>query len=424
MKSLFHKKSSLIVWLLVLIFAAAPPAYNAIRLHTTLPDNLVLTQGGDCKIEIGNLVTSDTLRPGSAKAINTNNEALAQAQGPQLTLNTKNAGSYDVRLNLLGVLPVKTIQVNVVEKNRVIPCGNTVGIKINTKGVLVVGISFVEDENQVKHSPAKDAGLKAGDVILKVDETPVKNAQHFGSLIQAKKGEPVTVEYVRDQQVSKTQLSAIFSDGSYKIGAWVRDSTAGIGTVTFIKPDTNVFAALGHGISDTDTGQLLKVANGGITHCQITSVIFADKGAPGELKGVFSDNDIGSILENSPVGLYGKGKLENFPNHEPVEIATRFETRTGSAQMLCSIDSDKVEAYDIEIEKVMTSSSDGKGMIIKVVDPRLLAKTGGIVQGMSGSPIMQGGKLVGAVTHVFVNDPTRGYGIFVELMMDKAYQYG
>ncbi len=421
---MFRKKINVIGLLVTVILVLVPPAYSAIRLHTMLPDNLLLTKGEDCKIEIGNLVTGNTLRSGSAKTVNTTKQALAHTQGTQLLLNAQNTGKYDVRLNFMGIVPVKTMQVDVVETNRVIPCGNTVGIKIHTSGVLIVGISFVQDENEAKHTPARNAGLKSGDVITQVGDTAVKNTDHFSQLIQNTKGEPVSIEYVRDQQRFQTELMAEANEGAYKIGAWVRDSTAGIGTVTFYKPDTKVYAALGHGISDVDTGQLLKVADGSITKCSISSVTEGTAGAPGELKGVFADNDIGNILENSSVGLYGKGDRQSFPKNEPAEIATRFEVKAGDAKILSSIDGNTVESYDIKIEKVMTASGDGKGMIIRITDPKLLEKTGGIVQGMSGSPIMQGGRIVGAVTHVFVNDPTRGYGIFIELMMDKAHLYG
>lgn len=189
--------------------------------------------------------------------------------------------------------------------------------------------------------------------------------------------------------------------------------------MTFIKPDTGAYASLGHGISDVDTGQLLTVSQGSITNCTISSVEPGKKGTPGELRGVFAENDIGVIVENSQYGVYGYCDPKAVSKAEPVKIGTRFEVKEGSAQIISSVDG-APQAYDVEIEKVMTNSSDAKGMILHVTDERLLEKTGGIVQGMSGSPIIQDGKLIGAVTHVFVNDPTRGYGIFIELMMDQA----
>ena len=190
--------------------------------------------------------------------------------------------------------------------------------------------------------------------------------------------------------------------------------------MTFIRPDTGAFASLGHGISDVDTGQLLTVAQGSITNCQISSVEPGKKGTPGELRGIFADNDIGVIKENSQYGVYGYCDPTAVTDAESVKIGTRFEVQEGKAQILSTVDDAAPQAYDVEIEKVMTNSSDAKGMILHVTDDRLLEKTGGIVQGMSGSPILQDGKLVGAVTHVFVNDPTRGYGIFIELMMDQT----
>lgn len=430
MESLFRNKKILIFLLVLPVLFALPLAYSAIRLHTMLPDSLVLTRGQNCKIEVGTFIQVEDfqttgIKENNVKAVDAagDGKPLAKTDGSALTLNSESVGKYDVALNLFGVVPVKTLTVDVVEEHMVIPCGNTVGIKIHTDGVLVIGISYVDVQDMGRLTPAKDAGLHTGDIITKVGGIDVKNSDHFSQLLASKTTDSVTIEYVRNQHRHETQLTPAKMGDTYKIGAWVRDSTAGIGTVTFYRPNSGVFAALGHGITDVDTGQLLKVGNGTVTGCQISSVLAGEKGTPGELKGVFSDNDIGVILENSEVGLYGRGEAECFPANQPVSIATRFEIHSGPAQILSSIDGDTVESYDVEIEKVMTASGDAKGMILHVTDQRLLEKTGGIVQGMSGSPIMQDGKLVGAVTHVFVNDPTRGYGIFVELMMDKTQQY-
>lgn len=421
-ESLFRYKKILIFLLAICTLLAIPPAYSAIRLHTTLPDSLVLTRGQNCKIEVGSLITTQAGNADTQSA-SAGSAPLAQTQGSSLVLNSQSVGKYDVDLRVMGAIPVKTVAVDVVDESMVIPGGNTIGIKIHTEGVLVVGISYVEDGSSQKHTPAKDAGLHTGDIITKVDGVDVKNSDHFSQLLAAREANAVSIEYVRNQHKLQTQLTPVTVGDTCKIGAWVRDSTAGIGTVTFYRPGSGIFGALGHGIADVDTGQLLKVGNGTITGCQISSVTAGERGTPGELKGVFSDNDIGVILENSNVGLYGKALADNIPQGSPVPIATRFEINAGPAQILSSIDGETVESYEIQIEKVMTSSSDAKGMILHVTDPRLLEKTGGIVQGMSGSPIMQNGKLVGAVTHVFVNDPTRGYGIFVELMMDQTQQY-
>lgn len=413
-----HKKS--IVFVLALLLLLSPFVYCGIRLHQTLPDHLAVAKGAECSINIGSLVSSNLKPSGNGSAVSAGGSALASEEDGNLTLFTEVAGKYDIELKFLGVLPLKTMSVDVIDADTVIPSGETIGIKIHTDGVLLVALSSVETENGETYAPAKDAGLQVGDTITKIDGIAITDSDHFSSLVDERRSDSFTLEYERGGEVQSVQLAAVFSEGHYKIGAWIRDSTAGIGTMTFVKPDTGVYASLGHGISDVDTGQLLTVSQGSITNCTVSSVEPGKKGTPGELRGVFADEDIGVIVENSQLGVYGYCDPTKVSKAEPVKIGTRFEVKEGSAQILSSIDGGEPQAYDVEIEKVMTNSTDAKGMIIHVVDERLIEKTGGIVQGMSGSPILQDGKLIGAVTHVFVNDPTRGYGIFVELMMDEA----
>ena len=328
----------------------------------------------------------------------------------------------DIQNMLPGAIYAGSSNIYAQEAAMVIPCGDVAGIKIHTDGVLVVAISYTEDSSGSRHTPAKDSGLKTGDIITKIGGVSVRDSKHFSEIVEKSESNTLSVDYIRGEDRRITVVTPTLTSDGYRIGAWIRDSTAGIGTITFFDPQTRMFAALGHGISDVDTGQLLSVANGNITGCSIASITRGKNGAPGELKGVFANNDIGIILENSPIGLYGTAEADEFAGREAIPVAARFEIQPGSAQILNSLDGSSVESYDIEIEKVMTQNNDGKGMIIRVTDPELLEKTGGIVQGMSGSPIIQNGKLVGAVTHVLVNDPTRGYGIFIELMIDKANQ--
>lgn len=417
MKSLSHKKC--FIFVLALLLLLSPFAYCGIRLHQTLPDHFAVAKGADCSINIGGLVSSNLKPNGDNAAVSTSGSALASEKNGNLTLFTEVAGKYDIELKFLGVLPLKTMSVDVIDDDMVIPSGETIGIKIHTDRVLLVGLSSVETQEGEKYAPAKDAGLQVGDIITKIDGEAVTDSDHFTSLVDERRDTRFTLEYVRGSETQSVELAAAYADGHFRIGAWIRDSTAGIGTMTFIKPDTGAYASLGHGISDVDTGQLLTVSQGSITNCTISSVEPGKKGTPGELRGVFAENDIGVIVENSQYGVYGYCDPKAVSKAEPVKIGTRFEVKEGSAQIISSVDG-APQAYDVEIEKVMTNSSDAKGMILHVTDERLLEKTGGIVQGMSGSPIIQDGKLIGAVTHVFVNDPTRGYGIFIELMMDQA----
>jgi len=330
--------------------------------------------------------------------------------------------SSDTQLKLFGFVPIKTVEVDIVPKVDLIPCGNTIGVKINIDGVMIVGFSEIRSTDGKRHNPAKDGALKIGDVIKKINGNFVENIDILSKIVENGKGGNLSVEVARGNftQTFNIKPELAREDNIYKIGAWVRDSTSGIGTLTFIEPKSKVFAALGHPITDSDTGDIITVGNGEILHSNIVGVQKGARGSPGELRGVFSRSQkIGDIQINNEAGIYGKMKIVNAEN-KPMPIAMRSQINEGKAYILSNIESDKVEKYDIEIQKVMRNSYDNKGMVIKVIDERLIKKTGGIVQGMSGSPIIQNGNIVGAVTHVFVNDPTRGYGTFIELMLDKA----
>lgn len=333
-------------------------------------------------------------------------------------------GRYEGTVKFLGAIPVKDIDVNVITPSKVIPCGNSIGVKLYTDGLIVVRVVEFESANGKLVSPCKNKNIKEGDIILKANGVKPENITALAGLISASDGK-VELELKRESEIitQSVTLKAAKNDGKYKLGLMVRDSAAGIGTLTFYNPDTNKFGALGHGISDADTGKLLPVASGEILPSSIISVEKGVSGRPGELRGSFvGDKKIGTIATNCDCGLYGKLDPSMISNQtNAIEIGDKSEVVTGEAEILSNISGEKVENFDISILKVShQTSSDTKGMIIKITDERLLSKTGGIVQGMSGSPIIQNGKLVGAVTHVFVNDPTRGYGIFIENMLAEA----
>ncbi len=231
------------------------------------------------------------------------------------------------------------------------------------------------------------------------------------------------IEYVRDGKTNTVQIEPVYSpaDKAYKLGVWVRDSIQGIGTVTFFDEETNRFGALGHGIYDVDTGGLMSLKQGHITSAQLTDIVKGEKGVPGELEGfIAADEVLGDITKNTEIGIFGDAKTAAFTG-DSYPIGVQTEVEENKATILSNIAGDTVIPYEIEIEQVNHFAKDNnKGMVIHVTDERLLEQTGGIVQGMSGSPIMQNGKLIGAVTHVFVNDPTRGYGIFIENMLNAA----
>lgn len=304
----------------------------------------------------------------------------------------------------------------------VIPLGKAVGIKLFSDGVLVVGLSPVETEDGASY-PGRDCGLKTGDVITHINGGEVDTIEEVQALVAQQEGEPITIQAVRGQrQLQLTAAAVENSQGVYQLGVWLRDSMAGIGTMTFYDPDSGVFGALGHGINDVDTAMLMPLESGSIMPASVDQVKKGTSGAPGELHGQFDlTRDLGTLYANTELGIFGQMPREMVGSAvEPVEVASRDQVETGPATILSNIRGDAVEQFDIEITHLYPGGDGTRSMMIQVTDPSLLEATGGIVQGMSGSPILQNGRLVGAVTHVLVNDPTRGYGILADNMVRQA----
>lgn len=296
------------------------------------------------------------------------------------------------------------------------------GVKFYSQGIMIVGFSEIETENGIE-TPAWDAGLRINDIITRVNGSEVETAGEFIGMIEnAEDG--ISVTYLRngDENTVSFVPSVSKEDGKRKTGMWIRDTTAGIGTVTYICPETGEFAGLGHGICDIESGKLLKMERGIVVDVMISGINKGISGTPGELKGYFTSDRSGVLLGNTMCGVYGvlsDVPWERIP--ETLEIAHRNEVHTGEAYIWCTLAGNCPQKYSIKITDIrQTSVDDNRSFSMEVTDERLLERTGGIVQGMSGSPIIQDGKLIGAVTHVMVNDPTRGYGIFIENMLDAA----
>ena len=327
--------------------------------------------------------------------------------------------SYNLKLTTNAGTLVKNVEIREIEKHRLIPAGIPFGIKMFTKGVMVVGLSDIEKDGRLIN-PAKDCGIKCGDIILKIDGKEVSSNEDVGKIINSSNGRDVAVTLQKKGQTKTVSLKPAKSSDGYKAGMWVRDSSAGIGTMTFYDPLSDSFGGLGHPVCDVDTGEILPIDHGKAVGVTITGVIKGEKGTPGELRGVFSNLNIGNLYDNRESGIFGKAENIKY-TARPVEAASKHEIHEGSAYILTTVEGNSPKPYKIEIEKIsMREKNTSKNMIIRITDPALLQKTGGIVQGMSGSPIIQDGKLIGAVTHVFVNDPTRGYGIFIENMIDTT----
>ena len=301
-----------------------------------------------------------------------------------------------------------------------IPVGAVVGIQMNTNGVLVVDTPEVETaEGPV--CPAKEAGIKAGDLILAVDGKSTRTAAELSAAAAGLGDAPVTVTLERDgRRMNLAVTPAKHTDGARRLGLWLRDGIAGVGTVTFIDPDTGFYGALGHGINDTETGVLLPLGSGTVCRAKVVDVKMGAVGAPGALSGSFSmSSAVGSIEQNTPCGIFGVMDRPAAGLGEALPVASEAEIHAGPAVIRSTVSGDEVQEFDVQISRG-AAGANGPVLNIRVTDPELLGLTGGIVQGMSGSPIIQDGKLVGAVTHVLVSDPTRGYGIFIENMLEAA----
>ena len=336
------------------------------------------------------------------------------------TIDVSDRGSYQIPCSLLGMLPLKNVQVETVEDQWVCVSGNPVGLYMETQGVLIVDTGEITNQNGIALEPAANI-VQPGDYILEVNGKTVSRKRELIAEIEDCQGENVELVVNRKGEEIPLSLEPVLTqEEKYKLGIWVRDNTQGIGTMTYVD-EKGRFGALGHGISDTDTGELLDVSGGELYQAQIVSIIRGAQGVPGELSGYIEYEDekkIGTIEKNTDIGIFGQIFSDTQISGEKVKIGYKQEVKKGKAQILMQLEG-KVEHYDIEITDIYSSQQDtNKSFQIQVTDPELLAKTGGIVQGMSGSPILQDGKLIGAVTHVFVQDSSKGYGIFIENMLE------
>lgn len=328
-------------------------------------------------------------------------------------------------LRLLGVIPIKDAEIQEIDTPMLIPGGQPFGIKLQMDGVMVINLG--ETETGIgSASPAKEAGLRAGDVIHSVDGISVESSDELRQAVEDSHGDTIEIEFTRNEKSMETDLKPVYSlsEGCYTAGIWVRDSLAGIGTLTFYDPDTMTFGGLGHPVCDGDTGVCIPIGQGSACPVTVSSLVKGTAGSPGMLEGTFIDEGIsGSLVYNNRCGVFGV--LESEPtSSEAVPMAFKQEVNLGKAEIICTISGTEPKSYSAEIEEIdMAGTDNTKNMIIRITDKELLEKTGGIVQGMSGSPVIQNGKLVGAVTHVFVDDPTRGYGIFCENMYRQCTSF-
>ncbi|WP_210365976.1 SpoIVB peptidase [Bacillus sp. REN3] len=363
----------------------------------------------------------------SASAPEGNSSIAVERKGKLVALEAKEPGKNEMVLELAG-FPVKKVDVNVLKDFRVMPGGQSIGVKLNTIGVLVVGHHQVQAE-EGKVSPGEKAGVQKGDIITEINGSQIEKLADVGEIVKkaGQDGKPLDLVLKRENEKIKARIQPKkdVHESIYKLGLYIRDSAAGIGTMTFYHPESKKYGALGHVISDMDTKKPIVVEDGQIVRSTVTSIEKGGKGDPGEKLARFSSDReiIGNIKRNSPFGIFGElnKDIKNGVFDRPLQIALSHQVKEGPAKILTVVNNDEVKLFDIEIVSTIPQKFPAtKGMVIKVTDPELLEKTGGIVQGMSGSPIIQDNKLIGAVTHVFVNDPTSGYGVHIEWMLNEA----
>ncbi|TCN22927.1 SpoIVB peptidase [Mesobacillus foraminis] len=403
----------LLVSLIVLGFS------KPVQDYLSIPKQVTLFEGD--KLDFSNSVSVE------ASVNKPSDNIVIDQKTNMVSLEAKEHGKDEVVLELAG-FPIKKVDVNVLKDFRVMPGGQSIGVKLNTVGVLVVGHHQVQAE-EGRVSPGETAGIKVGDIITEINGTRIDKMSDVGPFVQkaGESGQPMDIVIKRENQKVRTKLEPKKDkqENTFKLGLYIRDSAAGIGTMTFYHPESKKYGALGHVISDMDTKKPIVVEDGQIVRSTVTSIEKGANGDPGEKLARFSSDRqvIGNIKLNSPYGIFGElnNGIKNGIMDKPMPIALSHQVKEGPAKILTVVDNDEVKLFDIEIVSTIPQKFPAtKGMVIKVTDPKLLAKTGGIVQGMSGSPIIQDNKLIGAVTHVFVNDPTSGYGVHIEWMLNEA----
>ncbi|GBG55019.1 SpoIVB peptidase [Sporomusaceae bacterium FL31] len=408
---------------LIIAFSSSPQFRNIYG----LPPHMRIIQGEAALFNV-NYPLTVTVSQNSTDSIRVKSQSSGYTISRPVFLESVKLGHATVEFKLLGLIPIRTVQVDVLPQLKLVPGGHSIGVVLHSRGVIVVGNSPIQTSDGQYVTPAKDAGINVGDLILSINQVPVQSDSQVAEIIDSNgQGEPLNFLIKRGEEQINVLVKPILCNDTkrYRIGLFVRDSAAGVGTLTFYEPSSRTYGALGHVITDSDTNQPIDCEKGKIVPATVSGIQHGKRGHPGEKIGVFIEEDqlLGNIQKNTQFGIYGhlNATLNNDLYSEGIPIASMNQVQTGYAEMLTVVEGQTIERFAIEIQKInLQDSPESKGLVIKVVDPRLLERTGGIVQGMSGSPIIQNGKIVGAVTHVFVHDPTKGYGCFIDWMLMES----
>jgi stage IV sporulation protein B len=415
-----------ILWMVIFLFftVIAGLLYHSIK--KALPDeiNIVANQEQqfDFGLPVNGFIKSVIEVSDMEKSNIPSNQVKINMQQP-FTLKSGSSGSFIMACKLFGLINLKNIKIDIVEKQYVIPCGEPIGIYIQTDGVLIIGTSVVSAMDGLNYEPSYKL-VKSGDYIVGVNGISVNNKSQLIDLINEYGTEDIVLNIRRNGEMIGIKIAPVQTTlNEYKLGIWVRDNTQGIGTLTFINEDGK-FGALGHGINDVDTSTLMELKSGNLYQTNIVSIIKGEKGIPGELTGTIDynkNNILGDITSNTTEGIFGVSSklLQKFNKNSSMEVGLKQDIKVGPAYIRCDVEGE-VKDYDVEIIEVNSGENNvNKGIVLKVTDENLLRITGGIVQGMSGSPIIQNNKIIGAVTHVFIQDSTKGFGIFIENMIES-----
>lgn len=420
-KSVYRK----ILLLLFAINCVAIVIFSYKRLYGSVPDQIRIKVGEDHQFNF-NLPFQADFTNENVGVISVNNKNVPANQikldlNKPFTLKSTELGRYKISLKLFGFLELKEIEIGVIKDKELRPSGSPIGIYVETDGVMVLGTGAITATDGLNYEPSLNK-LKSGDYITAINQIPINNKKELIAMIQKCDGKDLQIDVRRNNEIIQYKITPVkTADGDYKIGTWIRDNTQGIGTMTFTTKDGK-FGALGHGITDVDTSLIMEIQQGYLYNAEIMTIIKGRQGAPGELIGVINQNEsnkIGNIKKNTNQGIFGSitNNYVSANQNNFIPIGLKQEVELGPATILCCVD-DKVKEYNIEIKKIdLNNSNSNKGMVISIVDDELLSLTGGIVQGMSGSPIIQKGKIIGAVTHVFIQDSTKGYATFIENMI-------
>lgn len=420
-----------LIGLLLVLFVCLGSLTTPFQSFASFPEELRLFTGQQTQLQLAMPVSAQVTvnHPEVLKVNGTARHSFEVDLHHPIELESYKAGQAEMKLKLFGAIPLKTVKVNVVPDLKVIPGGQTIGVKLKSAGIMVVGHHLVAVSEDKKTSPGEEAKIQLGDLITKMNGKMINDVSKVADLVKSagESKKPITLTIVRNKETIEIPIYPAYDivDKAYRLGLYIRDSAAGVGTLTFYAPDQGVYGALGHVITDMDTQTPIVVGEGEIVHSNVTSISKSQNGEPGEKRAQIprESKPIGNIERNTQFGIFGKmfAAPDHSLNNDALPVAFAEEVKEGPAQIYTVVNGQKVEKFDIEVLHVAKQDFPAtKGMVIKITDPRLLDKTGGIVQGMSGSPIIQNGKMIGAVTHVFVNDPTSGYGCFIEWMLHDA----